>query len=132
MSQIFTGLHRCLASTIPAALLLACSVASVHAADVPAQPPKNAATASDSQADAISSASKRMLERGRWIFRHDPFGSEAFWGGELRLHDAIAGAKNGGVGVGVRPTDGTSSQRRVAAVVLPWAALSSATVTVIR
>ncbi|HEY1545997.1 MAG TPA: hypothetical protein VGG01_26640, partial [Xanthobacteraceae bacterium] len=31
------------------------------------------------------------------------FGSEAFWGGQLELHKAIAGAKNGGVGPGVSP-----------------------------
>ena len=29
--------------------------------------------------------------KGREIFRHDTFGSEAFWGGALRLHQAIAG-----------------------------------------
>src|SRR5512140_2467175 len=44
-----------------------------------------------------------MLEDGRRIFRSDTFGSEAFWGGALRLHEAIAGDKNGGVGPGVTP-----------------------------
>ncbi|KYF78373.1 hypothetical protein BE17_36820 [Sorangium cellulosum] len=34
---------------------------------------------------------RRMLERGREIFRFDTFGDEQFWGGELRLHEAIAG-----------------------------------------
>ncbi|WP_437735501.1 hypothetical protein [Sorangium sp. So ce1335] len=34
---------------------------------------------------------RRMLERGREIFRFDTFGDEEFWGGELRLHEAIAG-----------------------------------------
>ena len=42
-----------------------------------------------------------MLKEGREIFRHDTFGSEAFWGGQLRLHHAIAGSANGGVGPGV-------------------------------
>jgi hypothetical protein len=41
--------------------------------------------------------------RGRAIFRFDTFGSEAFWGGRLRLHQAIAGARFGGVGPGVSP-----------------------------
>ena len=27
---------------------------------------------------------------GQHIFRHDTFGSEAFWGGQLRLHEAVA------------------------------------------
>jgi hypothetical protein len=43
------------------------------------------------------------IEEGREIFRHDTFGDEAFWGGALRLHEAIAGQANGGVGPGVSP-----------------------------
>jgi hypothetical protein len=34
--------------------------------------------------------SRRMLKQGREIFRFDTFGDEEFWGGELRLHEAIA------------------------------------------
>jgi hypothetical protein len=49
----------------------------------------------------INENSARMLREGREIFRHDTFGSEAFWGGQLRLHEAIAGSANGGVGPGV-------------------------------
>src|SRR5262245_34154908 len=44
-----------------------------------------------------------LLERGRWIFRYDTFGDEAFWGGTLRLHEAIEGARFGGVGPGLSP-----------------------------
>jgi hypothetical protein len=47
-----------------------------------------------------------LLERvaaGRETFRFDTFGDEAFWGGTLKLHQAIAGAANGGVGPGVSP-----------------------------
>jgi len=40
---------------------------------------------------------------GREIFRFDTFGDEDFWGGALRLHQAIAGAANGGVGPGLSP-----------------------------
>jgi hypothetical protein len=43
------------------------------------------------------------LESGRRAFRDATFGDEAFWGGRLRLHEAIAGADNGGVGAGVSP-----------------------------
>ena len=39
-----------------------------------------------------------MIARGRSTFRFDNFGNEDFWGGALRLHEAIAGAANGGVG----------------------------------
>jgi hypothetical protein len=41
--------------------------------------------------------------RGRKIFRYDTFGGEAFWGDALRLHQAIAGQANGGVGPGLSP-----------------------------
>lgn len=44
-----------------------------------------------------------MLDEGRQIFRYDTFGSEGFWGDTLKLHTAIAGEKNGGVGAGVSP-----------------------------
>jgi hypothetical protein len=46
---------------------------------------------------------RTMLDEGRNTFRFDTFGSEAFWGDQLRLHLAIAGEKNGGVGPGVSP-----------------------------
>jgi hypothetical protein len=51
--------------------------------------------------DRIDEHSKDMLKEGRNIFRYDTFGSEDFWGGKLRLHQAIAGEKHGGVGPGV-------------------------------
>lgn len=44
-----------------------------------------------------------MLKEGRQTFRYDTFGSEDFWGGKLRLHEAIVGQKLGGVGPGVSP-----------------------------
>src|SRR5262245_17550174 len=44
-----------------------------------------------------------MLAQGRQIFRFDTFGSEDFWGGKLKLHQAIQGEKLGGVGPGVSP-----------------------------
>jgi cytochrome c5 len=46
---------------------------------------------------------ERMIEEGRQIFRFDTFGDEAFWGDTLRLHQAIEGARFGGVGPGVSP-----------------------------
>jgi hypothetical protein len=44
-----------------------------------------------------------QLREGQHTFRHDTFGSEDFWGGELGLHDAIKGAALGGVGPGLSP-----------------------------
>ena len=51
----------------------------------------------------IEAYARTMLEEGRQTFRYDTFGSEAFWGGALQLHKAIAGEKNGGTGGGVSP-----------------------------
>jgi hypothetical protein len=40
---------------------------------------------------------------GQQIFRFDTFGDERFWSGTLRPHQALAGARLGGVGPGVSP-----------------------------
>jgi hypothetical protein len=48
-------------------------------------------------------ASTRVLVEGRETFRHDNFGNEDFWGNQLGLHSAIAGAAHGGVGPGLSP-----------------------------
>jgi hypothetical protein len=52
---------------------------------------------------AITRRAADLVRHGRRIFRFDTFGDEAFWGGALKLHRAIAGAANGGVGPGVSP-----------------------------
>src|SRR4051812_23451305 len=43
------------------------------------------------------------IRKGRQIFRFDTFGDESFWGGALKLHQAIEGARFGGVGAGLSP-----------------------------
>ena len=53
--------------------------------------------------EAAAELAKRYLEEGRETFRFDTFGSEDFWGGKLKLHEAIAGETLGGVGPGVSP-----------------------------
>lgn len=52
---------------------------------------------------AAAEQAKRYLEEGRATFRFDTFGSEEFWGGKLKLHEAISGEKMGGVGPGLSP-----------------------------
>ena len=47
--------------------------------------------------------SKLMIKEGRATFRFDTFGDEAYWGDTLKLHQAIQGAKFGGVGNGLSP-----------------------------
>lgn len=80
-------------------LSLLLSTALVPAA---AQMSRKAASGKDFEA-AVTEQAKRYLEEGRETFRFDTFGSEDFWGGKLKLHEAIAGEKAGGVGVGLSP-----------------------------
>ncbi|HEU0058856.1 MAG TPA: hypothetical protein VFR19_03180 [Hyphomicrobiaceae bacterium] len=72
----------------------------------------------DAEIDRYAEA---MLSKGRKIFRYDTFGSEAFWGDQLQLHKAIAGAKNGGVGPGVSPKTALAVGLKVDADALPSA-----------
>ena len=44
-----------------------------------------------------------MVDQGRQVFRFATFDDESFWGDQLKLHQAIEGAKLGGVGGGVSP-----------------------------
>jgi hypothetical protein len=39
--------------------------------------------------DPVNAAANRMIDEGRATFRYDTFGDEAFWGGTLRLHEAV-------------------------------------------
>jgi len=57
-----------------------------------------------SHRDEIDDNSERMLKEGRETFRYDTFGSEEFWG-KTRLHAAILGEKQGGVGPGLTAAD---------------------------
>ena len=52
---------------------------------------------------ARASQTADLIAEGKQIFRFDTFGDEDFWGGQLRLHDAIQGERFGGVGPGVSP-----------------------------
>src|SRR5205814_6347819 len=67
----------------------------------------------------IEKNSKRMLNEGGQIFRHDTFGSEHFWSDKLHLNQAIAGERFGGVGHGLEPKDALKLGLKVDAGVLP-------------
>ena len=88
-----------------------------------------AATMPDESADdstwarALDSETQRHavdeLARGRRIFRFDTFGDELFWGDTLRLHRAIAGRANGGVGPGLSPRQALAAGLKVDVTALP-------------
>jgi hypothetical protein len=61
----------------------------------------------------------RQVHEGRDTFRFATFGDEAFWGDTLGLHQAIAGAANGGVGPGVPPATALAVGLKVDVDALP-------------
>lgn len=69
--------------------------------------------------DVVRRNAEKMMEEGRRIFRFDTFGDEAFWGGALKLHQAIAGDRLGGVGPGVSPATALAVGLKVDAEALP-------------
>ena len=69
----------------------------------PTLPPTAAQTNGKDYDEAAAALAKRYLEEGRETFRFDTFGSEDFWGGKVKLHQAIAGEKLGGAGPGLSP-----------------------------
>jgi hypothetical protein len=75
---------------------------------------------SRAQADlSIADNAQTMIHEGRQTFRFDTFGDEDFWGNTLKLHEAIAGAANGGVGPGLSPKMALALGLKVDAEVLP-------------
>src|SRR5262245_52612026 len=64
-------------------------------------------------------AVRERLREGRRVFRYETFGDEAFWGGKLRLHDAIRGAEHGGVGPGIAPSTALALGLKVDVEALP-------------
>lgn len=79
-----------------AALLVATSCKSLSTGSAP----QNRAVKDKDEFD-IEEHSHRLFEDGRKIFRHDTFGNEDFWGGQLRLHESIADRERGGSGDGL-------------------------------
>jgi len=84
--------------------VLAAGVLAVVAWSAWAKPQQTSSQPAPSANDQmISNNAQEMLKQGKEIFRFDTFGDEVFWGDALRLHQAIAGEKQGGVGPGVSP-----------------------------
>lgn len=67
----------------------------------------------------IVANAEQMVDQGRQVFRSDTFGDNVFWGGTIKLHQAIAGAANGGVGPGVSPATALAVGMKVDLDALP-------------
>jgi hypothetical protein len=67
----------------------------------------------------IDRHAREMFEEGKRIFRYDTFGSEDFWGGKLRLHEAIEGAAHGGQGPGLTARQALQAGLKVDVAALP-------------
>src|SRR5581483_281529 len=73
----------------------------------------------------ITTNNEQLIAQGRQVFRYDTFGDEAFWGDTLKLHQAIAGSANGGVGPGVSPKTALAVGLKVDMDALPAAVVSA-------
>jgi hypothetical protein len=74
---------------------------------------------------AIATNNSQLIAQGRQIFRYDTFGDESFWGDTLKLHQAIAGSANGGVGPGVSPKTALAVGLKVDMDALPAAVVNA-------
>ena len=108
--------------TVSGAILLVTAATST----IQQTPPKTQPVATTGSPDpsgsfnaSITQNAQRMIEEGRRIFRFDTFGDEAFWGDQLKLHQAIVGQKLGGVGPGLSPKMALSLGLKVDAEALP-------------
>jgi mono/diheme cytochrome c family protein len=102
-------------------LLLALSTAMARTEttiDVAAQGDQESARRAEER-DPILDNAEAMIAEGRRTFRFDTFGDEAYWGGQLRLHEAIQGAELGGVGPGLSPRNALALGLKVDADALP-------------
>src|SRR2546423_1187824 len=73
----------------------------------------------------ITANNTQLISQGRQIFRFDTFGDEAFWADTLKLHQAIAGSANGGVGPGVSPKTALAVGLKVDMDALPASVVSA-------
>jgi hypothetical protein len=66
-----------------------------------------------------------LFNLGRQIFRGDTFGDERFWSDTLKLHQAIGGARLGGVGLGVGPATALAVGLKLDVDAMPRSVLSA-------
>ena len=93
-------------------------VTATHLQGPPAQSNTSREKLRNFDAQIVLNANKYLIE-GRKTFRFDTFGDEAFWGGQLQLHQAIKGTALGGVGPGISPTTALTLGLKVDVDALP-------------
>lgn len=69
--------------------------------------------------DTALQNARALVEEGRETYRFETFGNEAFWGGQLRLHEAIQGEALGGTGPGISPETALALGLKVDVEALP-------------
>src|SRR3954471_19016209 len=102
----------------PSRRVLLSAAALLVASGIAVWPPARRVSA-QTPTDPATENSTRMMREGRETFRFATFGDEAFWGDSLKLHQAIAGSQNGGVGTGVSPKTALAVGLKVDVDVLP-------------
>src|SRR6266513_3754918 len=70
-------------------IIMVITVALLVLAAMAASRAKNASRPTSQFLGSAENNSAQLIQQGRDIFRFDTFGDEAFWGGQLQLHQAI-------------------------------------------
>src|SRR5205814_4697335 len=100
-----------------------CSPTTTSSGNAQGQPKSTSSTNSPGKdggaATAAPAGSAALVAQGEQTFRFDTFGDEVFWGDTIKLHQAIEGAANGGVGPGVSPAAALQLGLKVDADALP-------------
>jgi hypothetical protein len=97
--------------------------AAVVVTRVTAQRPGVSAARPGSFDEVVEQTGNELFRNGKQVFRFDTFGDEQFWSGALKLHQAIAGARLGGVGPGVGPAAALAAGLKVDVEMVPHAVL---------
>jgi hypothetical protein len=100
---------------LPGVVALLAAGSCSQGAAAPVNAPRAVRSAEDrDHRDPVVRDAARMIEEGRHTFRFDTFGDEDFWGGALRLHEAIEGSALGGVATPDLGLDGVSPKTALA------------------
>jgi hypothetical protein len=115
-----------IAVAVAAAGALAASLLVAATSGLPSAAAARSTFVGDSSASVSDSGSiDTLVAQGKDTFRFNTFGDQAFWGDTLHLHQAIAGAANGGVGPGVSPKTALAVGLKVDVDALPGAVQSA-------